>query len=187
MVPCIAEPPLEDVRREALLIARSLPPGLPRASAVISLLLAPGAAGLRAGLDEALETAREIDDKSDRSWMLVRVAAVLDRETRDAVAHEALAVARSISEDERYFKPSGIDQRARLLMAVLPVLEAPERRRSARELFEVVRAMPDDRWRTLAFKDLVPYLDADQRRDLVQDARRTAVKTTDFMARSEAL
>jgi hypothetical protein len=154
--------------------------------AVISLLLAPGGTGWPGRL-EALKTAGGIETKLGRVRTLVSTAKVLDGETRNAIAREALGVAQSISEHERYSNPLGIDERTRALMAVLPVLDHPERNDLARELFKVARAMRDERWRILAFKDLAAYLDEDQHRDLVRDARWTAIHTTDGMVRFEAL
>jgi hypothetical protein len=185
--PCLAGPDLEDLRRVALTIARSLRPGTPQAWAVISLLLAPDGAGRPGRLEEALEAARGIDAKLGRVRTLVKGAEVLDGEAHAIVAREALEVARSISEAERRSNPFGIDERVDALTAVVPILVGPERDELARELFEEVRTMRDDRWRTLAFKELFTHLGEDQRRDLVRDARRTALQADDGMARFEAL
>jgi hypothetical protein len=185
--PCLVASDLEVVRREALAVARSLRPGTPQAWAVISLLLAPSGAGRPGRLEEVLEAARGIDAKLGRVRTLVPAAERLDGEARAAVAREALEVARSISEAERRSDPLGFDERVEALSAVVPALEGPGRDGLVRELFEEVRRMRDDRWRTLAFKELSPYLGEDQRRGLVRAARRTALRSRDVMARFEAL
>jgi hypothetical protein len=157
LAPCLGGPGLDDVRREALTLARSLDCGMPGVSAVISLLLAPEGAERPEPLGEALEVARRVDNKRCRVLALVRVAETVGGEARRTIAREALTVARDISEVERSsrFFNFRFDERVDALTAVIPVLDGPERDELARELFKGARVMTDDRQRTLAFKKLL--------------------------------
>ena len=186
LAPCLAEPELDDVRREALTMARSLDSGMPGILATIALLLAPAGAERAGQLGEALESARGVDSKPGRVWALVRIAEAVDGEVRHAIAREALAVARDISEDELISFPLFSAPRFGALAAVVPVLDGLERDELARELdelarqlFEEARAMKDDRTRTHAFGILFAHLGEHQRRDLVSDVRRTAFQSYD--------
>jgi NB-ARC domain len=145
LAPCLSEPDHDEVRREALALARTLDCGVRRDSTVISLLLPPGAPVHEERLREALEFARGVDSKYARVWALARVAEAVDGEARRTVAHEALSIARDIEEGAP-------------LSAVLPVLDGPERLELARELFAGARGMKNDRWRSLAYKGLIAYL-----------------------------
>src|SRR5262249_9390833 len=155
--------------------------------ALIALLATPAESGRPAWLAEALEAARGADSQGGRARLLVKVAAALAGAPRAAVAREALAGARGIPEAARQFGLFGIDTRFQALRAVVPMLPPPERDALVHELFEAARVLEHDRWRTLALRDLAPYLDESRRGVLLQDARRTALRSDDGLARVEAL